>query len=249
MGEDTKILFGQGTVTGKRSEFQQRVVRQQLESAGHKGKVTKKDRALETLGRRAAAQDIRGRKSEAELHKAKGQLEIDTLTGKLNRKGILRILDEQITEARRTGENIYVFVADLDQFKGYNDTHGHIAGDHALRSAALLFQGEARGGDSIGRWGGDEFVIIMKTNDEHMPNFYTERIQMAFDKFSTTMNTFSEIEASLGCVTYNGKEPVDAQTLFNRADIAMTHSKLKEGTALTMWEPTMKRVHIPASRR
>jgi diguanylate cyclase (GGDEF)-like protein len=85
----------------------------------------------------------------------------DGLTGLLNRNSILEKLDEEVTRAARADEPVAVLMADLDRFKSINDTHGHVAGDAILREAARRLKAAARKYDAVGRYGGEEFLIVL----------------------------------------------------------------------------------------
>jgi diguanylate cyclase (GGDEF)-like protein len=85
----------------------------------------------------------------------------DGLTGLLNRTGILEKLDDELSRATRTGTPVSVLMADLDLFKSINDTCGHLVGDAVLREAARRLKTAARRYDCVGRYGGEEFLIVL----------------------------------------------------------------------------------------
>jgi two-component system cell cycle response regulator len=84
----------------------------------------------------------------------------DALTGLFNRRAILERLREEISRARRDGTVLTVGMCDLDQFKAVNDTYGHQTGDDVLRGFAAIAQSQLREYDAIGRYGGEEFLVI-----------------------------------------------------------------------------------------
>ena len=88
------------------------------------------------------------------------QATYDSLTGLLNRKSILEILDREFSRATREGSEFAVIMADLDYFKSINDTYGHATGDDVLKEAARRMQASLRPYDSVGRYGGEEFLIV-----------------------------------------------------------------------------------------
>ena len=108
---------------------------------------------------------------------------------------------------------------------------------------------EARFDDKLARMGGDEFAILMKANVESLPDIFSERLKHEFDAYATSMSQLPRVNASIGCVSFTGDGSVSVKQLIQRADDAMTHSKLIEGTALTMWEPGMTRQKWDSSRR
>jgi diguanylate cyclase (GGDEF)-like protein len=85
----------------------------------------------------------------------------DGLTGLLNRNSILGKLAEEVSRSLRQSEPVAVLMADLDHFKSVNDTHGHLAGDAVLREAARRFKAASRSYDAVGRYGGEEFLIVL----------------------------------------------------------------------------------------
>jgi two-component system, cell cycle response regulator len=84
----------------------------------------------------------------------------DSLTGFLNRMAILDVLEKELARSARKGNPVAVIMADLDHFKRVNDTHGHLAGDAVLRETARRMLETVRTYDSIGRYGGEEFVVV-----------------------------------------------------------------------------------------
>jgi len=85
----------------------------------------------------------------------------DPLSGLANRRGWDEQLDRELAQARRSGRPVSVALLDIDDFKGYNDVHGHQAGDRLLVAAAAAWQGQLRDGDMLCRWGGDEFAALL----------------------------------------------------------------------------------------
>jgi diguanylate cyclase (GGDEF)-like protein/PAS domain S-box-containing protein len=85
----------------------------------------------------------------------------DALTGLPNRRALDEQLALEMTRGRRSESPLCLAVLDLDHFKAYNDAHGHLAGDRALRECAIAWDGELRGGDAVARFGGEEFVVVL----------------------------------------------------------------------------------------
>lgn len=85
----------------------------------------------------------------------------DGLTGLLNRTSILEKLDNELARGAREQRPVSVLMVDLDRFKAINDTHGHLAGDAVLREAARRLKSTARRYDSVGRYGGEEFLVVL----------------------------------------------------------------------------------------
>lgn len=85
----------------------------------------------------------------------------DELTGLFNRRGFMNHLRRELSNARRHGRSGVLVLADLDDLKAINDTHGHAAGDAAIRLFSVTVTAAVRGGDAVGRLGGDEFALLL----------------------------------------------------------------------------------------
>jgi diguanylate cyclase (GGDEF)-like protein len=87
--------------------------------------------------------------------------ERDPLTGALNRRGLARAIEREAARRARYGGDLSVILADVDRFKSINDRFGHAAGDEVLKAVARTFAGAIREADSVARYGGDEFLVLM----------------------------------------------------------------------------------------
>ncbi|OQX65025.1 MAG: hypothetical protein B5M51_01945 [Anaerolinea sp. 4484_236] len=99
------------------------------------------------------------------LRQANEQLEklamVDSLTGLMNRRAIYKFARGELERARRASDPISVIFLDIDKFKEVNDQHGHLIGDEALKVVAQIIKERSRSYDGIGRWAGDEFLVIL----------------------------------------------------------------------------------------
>jgi diguanylate cyclase (GGDEF)-like protein len=108
---------------------------------------------------------VRVKKLQDELHRRNVELDMlsrtDMLTGLFNRRHMDEQLRAAIKTARRHGQEIGLLLLDVDHFKTVNDTYGHAGGDAVLRELARRIKGELRAGDVAGRWGGEEFLVLL----------------------------------------------------------------------------------------
>jgi len=157
--------------------------------------------------------------------KLRDQATHDSLTGLLNRGCILEKLDEEISRTRRANEPLSVVMADLDRFKLINDTYGHLAGDTVLREGARRLKTTARCYDAVGRYGGEEFLIVLPGCDTTDAAVQAERMRdaMASVPFLTSSHPVP-VTLSLGvsCTTQCAPE-----SLIRTADDALYEAKAK----------------------
>jgi diguanylate cyclase (GGDEF)-like protein/PAS domain S-box-containing protein len=139
----------------------------------------------------------------------------DELTGCLNRAAITRALEQSIADGESDQERALLFI-DLDGFKEVNDENGHAAGDELLRAVAGHLRASVRGGDLVGRLGGDEFLVLCPNMDEPTARRLADRLAVSAAAGAAT----HEVRASVGVSWSRGSE-VDAETLLARADRAM----------------------------
>ena len=103
----------------------------------------------------------------------------DALTGLLNRYGLQRALQRELSEARRYTRPLSCLLLDIDFFKLINDTHGHAAGDAALMQAARVLTESVRGSDVVCRYGGEEFLVLAPETDARGAHSLAEKIRLA----------------------------------------------------------------------
>lgn len=105
----------------------------------------------------------------------------DALTGVWNRRGILEILEKELDRAERNDRSTGILMLDLDHFKNVNDAHGHLAGDLVLQETARRLSRKLRAYDCLGRYGGEEFLIVVPATDERELSELAERIRTAIE--------------------------------------------------------------------
>lgn len=156
----------------------------------------------------------------------------DPLTGVANRRGLMDRLERMLDRAKREHETVMVAFIDLDGFKCINDQHGHEAGDLFLCQMARKLSESIRANDVIGRYGGDEFVIITGAGDALS---FSRRIEQATTgQFITSRAVIDYAGASVG-VAIASPDDASAHSLLSRADGAMYACKLaRKKTAATL---------------
>jgi two-component system cell cycle response regulator len=143
----------------------------------------------------------------------------DFLTRIWNRSSILDILQRELIRGGREDRSVGVVLADLDHFKLVNDTYGHFAGDAVLREFARRMQTSIRPYDAIGRYGGEEFLIILPGCDEQCTSRQAERMRSVLDAEPMTVNEQRHtITCSFGATTWHPGEPVSPDGLIRVAD-------------------------------
>ncbi len=167
-------------------------------------------------------------KGKSELLEAQESLrfhaEHDSLTGILNRRAIRDVLRRELARCRRENNTLGVIVADVDHFKKINDHYGHGAGDAALVAVVQRISAMLRPYDVIGRYGGEEFLIIAPGCDLYLTQKLAERIRVAVcDEQVDFGNERSAITVSLGATL--GTAESDPEFLVAMADAAMYQAK------------------------
>jgi diguanylate cyclase (GGDEF)-like protein/PAS domain S-box-containing protein len=138
----------------------------------------------------------------------------DQLTGLPNRRSWDERLAGLIASARRTKEPFVVAVADVDRFKSYNDTFGHLEGDGLLREIGHAIRQELRAVDVVARWGGEEFAIALPTCDDAEARLVLERIRRAVPRGQTLSIGYTQ-----------GDPDATAHSLMSQADAALYDAK------------------------
>jgi diguanylate cyclase (GGDEF)-like protein len=152
--------------------------------------------------------------------------ELDDLTGSLNRRCIMRTLDEEISRAHRAGASCSIALIDLDWFKGINDTYGHPTGDEVLRTFAITVFANIRNIDRFGRFGGEEFLLVLPDTPHDTAARVLDRLRaiiadLDWSAFSPGMR----VTVSAGVATLAPDETADS--FLARADRALYVAKAR----------------------
>lgn len=148
----------------------------------------------------------------------------DELTGLPNRRRMMTLLQEHATRHARGGPRFYVCIIDLDHFKNINDTYGHAAGDAVLRAFAGQAQQILRSTDMIGRWGGEEFLLLLPETPPGDPTLGVARLRDALASMPASAALPDlRVRFSAGFARYEDGEPIDQA--IERADRALYAAK------------------------
>ena len=164
----------------------------------------------------------------SQLYKLTKRLSItDELTGMYNYRYLQQRLDDEIERARRYGRSLSLLMLDADDFKGFNDTHGHIAGDVALSEFGAVMRSSVREIDVVCRYGGEEFSVILPETDSEGAFVVAEKIRenIATHLFADADgNRLVHVTVSIGLATFPGGAP-DKESLLRQADDALYQAK------------------------
>jgi diguanylate cyclase (GGDEF)-like protein len=148
----------------------------------------------------------------------------DPLLQLWNRKAILNLLNTELSRAMRSQTPLGIFFIDLDSFKSVNDTYGHLVGDDVLRSAAAKMSSAVREYDHVGRYGGEEFLVVLPNCTSEAAQEIAERVRQHFAAAPIAIGSLLvNITISIGVSQWHvGQEVND---LLSRADIALYRAK------------------------
>lgn len=151
----------------------------------------------------------------------------DSLTGTLVNRRFVEMLEKEIKTAKRLNYQVTLLFIDLDNFKNYNDKYGHLAGDQILRKFAELLKQNVRKNDVVGRWGGEEFVVLLPQADTQQGMRIGERIR------SSVRTELNGVTVSIGLATFP-HHAENAMELAMVADTCMYEAKKKKDCLLTV---------------
>jgi diguanylate cyclase (GGDEF)-like protein len=145
---------------------------------------------------------------------------IDALTGLANRRALEEILAAEISRAHRFKHELAIVLLDLDRFKEINDSFGHAAGDMMLRAVSRLLTSLARQGDTVARWGGEEFVVVLPETDLPGARRFAERLRRTIEA-----HPVGEMRTSASCGVATMLAEDDVETLLGAADQGLYRAK------------------------
>ncbi len=190
-----------------------------------RGKVTQRDAHGKAEFAAGIVFDITEKKERAlQLEHENKLLEAENVTDALtrikNRKAVLAELESWLTEARHCSQPMAIAMFDIDHFKNVNDSKGHVFGDQILRVTANIIAGNIRAQDTVGRYGGEEFLVLFPNTDQASASLVCERIRARVAVFA--FDEGLKITISGGLALYQG-ESITA--FIDRADQKLYQAK------------------------
>lgn len=201
--------------------------------------VVSKDDLNDQLIVKSLTYAIQRKLSEVRLRQGLDELQqaarIDPLTGLLNRRAFFALGNQLWSTACHDGKPLSCVMLDLDFFKRVNDIHGHLAGDEALASVARMLEDHSRAGDLVGRYGGEEFCVLLPNSTEEDAIVWAERIRAAVEGATvTTQRSELNLTISLGVASgYGDGDTLDG--VLDRADQALLASKQRGRNVATQF--------------
>jgi two-component system, cell cycle response regulator len=148
----------------------------------------------------------------------------DPLTNLANHRALAAALSQELVRAQRYAHTCALLFLDLDHFKALNDGYGHAAGDTVLHTFAALIQSSLRASDTVGRWGGEEFIVILPETGAGDALIVAERIRSTVSQYAFEVGGGLHLTCSIGVACYPDHAQ-NQQTLVHAADQAMYGAK------------------------
>lgn len=185
-------------------------------------------RLHEQLSRTLEEVRIKNDQLEEAITKLETMASTDPLTGVANRRAFNQSLERRFAEASRYDQDLACVMIDLDGFKSLNDALGHQAGDDLLRRTARILEANCRRSDIAGRFGGDEFVILLPETDLSTSRVVAERIKQQFEQAAEALLAEAPqvaVSMSMGVACLRHSRPTCAEQLLGHADDALYNAK------------------------
>jgi len=165
---------------------------------------------------------IRSYEEVADAHEAlRFEASHDYLLRVWNRRAVIEVLGKELSRAKRSQTPLSIVLADLDLFKQVNERHGHLIGDEVLRSVAERVVGTVRNEDHVGRYDGEEFLVVLPNCTAEAAREVSERIRRAI--IGTPLPDDTEITVSIGVAQW--RPGLEINNLLHRADVALYRAK------------------------
>ncbi|MVW75084.1 GGDEF domain-containing protein [Pseudomonas xionganensis] len=168
----------------------------------------------------------RVRQGNSLIQSSEKHANVDALTGAYNRRWLERIFERESTRCAFNGKPLSMLMLDVDHFKAYNDQHGHLAGDYALCMTSNTLSNQLRPKDSLIRYGGEEFIILLPEQGLDDAKHIGERLRQALHRisaFHSPIGVLPGVTLSIGLAQMQAKDSLNA--LIARADSALYRAK------------------------
>lgn len=163
------------------------------------------------------------------------ETQLEPLTSLYNKQTIYEILDKELRKAAILNKPLSIIMIDIDDFKRYNDTFGHLAGDTVLQKTGEIIKASIRGGDYTGRYGGEEFLVILPDTNEQDAVKIAERIRR---KMETCSFAGRKVTISHGVAVAENAD--SAESLIDKADKALYEAKRLGKNRVSLWKNDFK---------
>jgi diguanylate cyclase (GGDEF)-like protein len=168
----------------------------------------------------------------------------DIKTGLYNHGFFMSRLGEEISRVKRGSYQSSLVVIDVDKFKKFNDSYGHLAGDKVLEDLAQVIRRGVRDGDITSRFGGEEFTILLPHTDKDTAWSICERLRISVSEMKVEWDVpLPQVTISLGIYTFDQTIGSDVDNIVRNADEALYISKDRGRNRCTMWEPEIVKPH------
>ncbi|WP_188151111.1 GGDEF domain-containing protein [Teredinibacter waterburyi] len=163
---------------------------------------------------------------QLQLDRLNSEVRTDELTTLFNSRHFWNTLEQEIERTLRSGQPTTLIMLDVDHFKRFNDSYGHVAGDEALRHLATLIKHSTRRLDIPCRYGGEEFAIILPSTPLLIATQVAERLRESIERSAIEWQGKTlQITASLGVDTFHNHQPESSQSFVERVDNHLYRAK------------------------
>jgi diguanylate cyclase (GGDEF)-like protein len=160
----------------------------------------------------------------------------DIKTGLYNNGFFMTRLNEEIIRSKRIESETSIIIIDVDHFKEFNDTYGHLAGDRVLETLAITIKQGVRLGDVPSRFGGEEFTVLLPDTDRELAWAVAERLRIMVENMKVIWEPpLPRVTISLGVFTFDRTTNIPADIIIKRADEALYISKKRGRNQTTAW--------------
>lgn len=170
-----------------------------------------------------------------------GRATVDSKTKLYNHSFFMRKLDEELSRIRRYNSKIAILMIDIDFFKMFNDTYGHLMGDKMLYNLSKIIIENIRKEDIPARFGGEEFVIMLIEADDSGAYYVAEKLRKIVENFNLNyLKDKLKITISIGISFATKEDFIDANELIRKADVALYHSKNEGRNRSTIYKKELE---------